>query len=277
MSIESKLVNAISDIEGRISGITDQPFKDKWVSILGDSISTFNGWIPEGNETKYPYSTVDNVNKTWWWLLLTKLGAKLCVNNSWSGRAVSSESSVDSAAQNAITKLHREAGQTYINLDGTTEVATQTQNPDFILILLGINDFNGDVPVGTVALNKNKVFSNDDFAKSYEALIMNITGSKYPSAHIYCLNIAFASNKYGFLANNGGGSKLIEYRKAIEEIARAYECQVLHLDRLGIHEANISAYSPDKLHPFTGMMRMIAAQCYSEMMASNCNKEPMNL
>ena len=29
MSIESKLVNAISDIEGRISGITDQPFKDK--------------------------------------------------------------------------------------------------------------------------------------------------------------------------------------------------------------------------------------------------------
>ena len=274
MTVESKLVKAVSDVDERVSV---NPFKDKWVSILGDSISTYAGWIPEGNATKYPFSTCDDVKKTWWWMLLTKLGAKLCVNNSWAGRAVSHGSSVASSTCNAVNKLHREPGQTYINLDGTTEVATQRQDPDIILIMLGINDFNGNVPAGTPALNSNKVFYEDDFAKSYEAMIMNITGSFYMNAKIYCLNVAFACNKYGFLVANGGGSKLFEYRKVIEEVARAYECQVLHLDRLGIHQGNISNYSPDKLHPYTGMMRMIAAQCYSEMMASNCSKEVIDL
>ena len=43
------------------------------VSILGDSYSTFQGYIPEGNEAWYyaPVDTsrtdVENVTQTWWW------------------------------------------------------------------------------------------------------------------------------------------------------------------------------------------------------------------
>ena len=267
MSVESKIVNAISDIDERVSV---NPFKDKWVSILGDSISTYSGWVPSGNAAHYPTQDVTDVTKTWWHQLLTKLGAKLCVNESWSGRKVSDTSATASATCNAHNKLHREKGQSYINLDGTKETATERQDPDIILIMLGINDFNGDVPTGEPLLTWNRTYYEDDFAKSYEAMLMNVTGYNYKNAKIYCLNIAFAANKYGFLRNNGGGSKLLEYRKKIEELATSFECQTIHLNRLGVHEGNVTNYASDKLHPNAKMMNMIANQCYNEMNASNC-------
>ena len=49
-SFNEKILNAVSDI----ATIVNNPFKDKWVSILGDSISTYEGYIPEGNSSYYP-------------------------------------------------------------------------------------------------------------------------------------------------------------------------------------------------------------------------------
>lgn len=263
------------DILNNLAKNEQNPFKDKWVSILGDSISTYAGWVPEGNATEYPSQDVTDVTKTWWHKLLTKLGAKLCVNQSWNGRKVADTDSGDdhpSCVKNATNKLHREVGTTYINLDGTTEIATKRQDPDIILILVGINDFNGQIPKGSPTLEGSQEYNDSDFAKSYEAMLMNITGYNYKTAKIYCLNITFASNKFGFLADNGSGaSKLYQYRDIIEELASVYECNVIHVNRLGIHSGNIERlFSSDKLHPNAKMMEMIANQCYTEMMASNC-------
>ena len=37
------------------------------LSILGDSISTYEGWIPEGNSVFYPHNgAVQDVSQTWW-------------------------------------------------------------------------------------------------------------------------------------------------------------------------------------------------------------------
>ena len=44
----------------------------KKLSILGDSISTYNGYIPSGYDNFYPSGDVDNVNKTWWMSLINK-------------------------------------------------------------------------------------------------------------------------------------------------------------------------------------------------------------
>ena len=50
------------------------------VSVLGDSYSTFQGYIPAGNETWYytPADTsrtdVDNVTQTWWWQVINQAG-----------------------------------------------------------------------------------------------------------------------------------------------------------------------------------------------------------
>ena len=100
--MESKIVSAINNVDDRLM-IIEEPtnqFKDKWISILGDSISTFKNYCyvdtddGEAGAHEYYGSTsaghpegddVDTVEKTWWHQLLTKLGAKLCVNASVGG------------------------------------------------------------------------------------------------------------------------------------------------------------------------------------------------
>ena len=130
-SMDRALMKAIETVEDKVETLasessspsvtitthTDNPFKDKWVSILGDHTSTYEGYIPTKNETFYPNSDVDDVSKTWWHILLTKLGAKLCVNQSWNSRKVSGTEQAD--AHKVYDLLHRKVGQECINLDGT--------------------------------------------------------------------------------------------------------------------------------------------------------------
>ncbi len=64
------------------------------ISILGDSYSTFEGYIPEGNAPWYgPSNTKQNdvkdVRQTWGWQLITEGGYVLGKNDSYSGATVS--------------------------------------------------------------------------------------------------------------------------------------------------------------------------------------------
>ena len=175
-SIDEKLLNVLSDV----SKVAVNPFKDKWISILGDSISTYEGWIPSGNSIYYPKDDVDNVNKTWWHMLLSKLEAKLCVNQSWSGRRVTDDGATEArAASLGMGKLHREVGQTYKNLDGSEEVATTRINPDVILILLGTNDYNNGVAVGELTQRCVFNYPLTSFSDSYYAMLKQITADNY--------------------------------------------------------------------------------------------------
>ena len=65
------------------------------VSILGDSYSTFENYIPAGNASWYapvPWegrTDVTDVRQTWWWQLIDEGGYKLGVNDSYSGATIS--------------------------------------------------------------------------------------------------------------------------------------------------------------------------------------------
>jgi hypothetical protein len=68
----------------------------KSVSVLGDSYSTYEGFVtPSTNELWYyaqgPESRTDvkNVRQTWWHQVIKENGWRLCVNNSYSGSTVS--------------------------------------------------------------------------------------------------------------------------------------------------------------------------------------------
>ena len=66
-----------------------QPIKN--FMIMGDSYSTFKGYIPEGYAPYYPTnenSRIDNVCDTWWYILRERLAANLVLNDSWSGSTV---------------------------------------------------------------------------------------------------------------------------------------------------------------------------------------------
>lgn len=62
------------------------------MSILGDSYSTFKGYVePAGNLAWYPRDSKNDciaVEQTWWHLLANKMGYRLCKNNSYSGATV---------------------------------------------------------------------------------------------------------------------------------------------------------------------------------------------
>lgn len=66
--------------------------KDSTFSILGDSYSTFEGFIPKEYACYYPYpemvDDVLSVNDTWWHKLINQQGMRLLVNNSYSGTTV---------------------------------------------------------------------------------------------------------------------------------------------------------------------------------------------
>ena len=261
-SFNEKILNAVSDI----ATIVNNPFKDKWVSILGDSISTYKGYIPEGNATQYPSGDVDDVSKTWWHILLTKLGAKLCVNNSWSGRQVCGLA--EDEAVHAIGKLHRVKGSKYINLDGSTEEATENIQPDIILIMLGVNDFYHDITLGSYTVAKCKDNSTD-FYTAYNSMLLTLIGTNYQKAQVYCLSTPYM-DKFSFMGTNTNNNTQIEFNEAIEKEANLFGVHFIKLSNLNINSGNNSTYLIDKLHPKAVMMTMIANQCYNSMRANNC-------
>ena len=69
--------------------------KLKNVVILGDSYSTYEGYIPEGYAPYYTPKAeersldVTSVDKTWWHMLSAQMNFNIVQNNSWSGSTVS--------------------------------------------------------------------------------------------------------------------------------------------------------------------------------------------
>lgn len=60
------------------------------IMIIGDSYSTFAGYIPEGHAAYYstnekPETDVRRVEETWWHSLCSDMGLHLVLNESWSG------------------------------------------------------------------------------------------------------------------------------------------------------------------------------------------------
>lgn len=108
------------------------------VSILGDSYSTFDGYIPQANESWYFTEPVENrtdvvdVKQTWWWQLISEGGYILGENDSYSGATISFTGyrGEDYSPRSFITRLPR------------------LGSPDILLIFGATNDNWAHSPVG---------------------------------------------------------------------------------------------------------------------------------
>ena len=89
----------------------------KNISILGDSYSTFIGWIPQGYAVWYnPTSNktdVHQVEDTWWWQLCDKTDCTLLVNSSYSGSTIGNTGykGADATHSSFITRMKKDMGQ----------------------------------------------------------------------------------------------------------------------------------------------------------------------
>lgn len=141
------------------------------VSILGDSYSTYEGYIPRGNAIWYWAKTdtantdVSSVRETWWWQLISRGGFLLEKNESFSGATISYRGygGEDYTDRSFITRLPR------------------LGSPDILFIFGGTNDSWAGVPVGE--LQSNNLFT---YTPALNRLLINAK-DRYPNVQIYFL------------------------------------------------------------------------------------------
>lgn len=220
-------------------------------SILGDSISTFTGYIPAGNANYYGGANcgVTHVNQTWWKRVLNRCGLELNKNNAWSGSRVTNTASEGSNGMARATLLD----------NGT--------NPDIIFVALGINDFNGGIAVGTYDGKGELPTDGSTFREAYAIMLSSIQ-KKYKTAKVYAMTLLPAQRTIADVTSpevNISGTYLAEYNAAIREIADAFCVEVIDLASCGISYYNANIYMGDYaddtglfLHPNAEGHRLIS-------------------
>ena len=279
-SFNEKILNAVSNIA--VATGTTNPFAGKWVSILGDSISTFPGYIPEGL-TANVHEGFDDVSKEWWHILLTKLGGKLCVNYSGSGMKIAgTDATLSAAYKHYAQKLHREAGKEYINLDGSKSTSDEVINPDVILIMLGTNDyidnsvfcdFSDNAYLSAQCYNDSILSDNsyNDVGLAYGRILFNIIGT-YPYATVYCITPPLAkggSGGYPFPNSANWSMPLLD--ELIRQLSIKFAVKQISLLHMSVRSSGAYVGSDkflldDGIHPTTEGHKLIAKACYYTMM-----------
>ncbi|MDE7187506.1 MAG: hypothetical protein K2O13_08385, partial [Lachnospiraceae bacterium] len=156
----------------------ERTVKEMKLSILGDSISTYEGWIPEGNSVFYPHNgAVQDVSQTWWKIVLDETGFVLCTNGSSSGSTCIGDSrAADVKAGCSDLRISQLSGA-----DG--------EAPDIIIVYMGTNDMIESAQIGdNDGLKPVEEGPVDNFSDAY-TLTLDKLKAQYPSAQIYCCTL----------------------------------------------------------------------------------------
>ena len=221
--------------------------RGKVMSILGDSISTFQGWIPSGYATYYPHSPLTSVESMWWYKVASELGLSIGSNCSWSGSVIcGSSASTSSAEIGSSTKRISD-----LALNGT---------PDIIVIYIGINDFQTakHTPVGIYT--SRDLWLDDGtyntFSEAYGIMLSKVLKA-YPMAKVFCCTLFPSAStnperdpdgKYP--TKNGDGVYLAEFNDVIKDLCIGYGAHLIDLSTCGITWANIASVTVDSVtHP----------------------------
>ena len=221
-----------ADIFGITENITLEPnyiegssdFAGKTVSILGDSISTYKGYVPDGYSCFYPYPTADlaDVNQTWWMQVINQLGMKLLKNNSYSGTCVSEGTGSNSTVQDSRLK----------------ELLFGTETPDIIIIFMGSNDCG------------SQYVKLETFKSSYKVMLDKIQ-ALCPNSEIYIMTLP-PSKLYT-------ESDRVEYNKVIRDYATEYKLPLVEMNDT-YNGQNCSDFLVDSAHQnLAGMTKLAEA------------------
>lgn len=149
------------------------------VFILGDSYSTFQGYIPQEHSAYYsssgrPETDVDRVEQTWWYQLLEKTGSSLILNHSWSGTTICNTGYAGADEPNSfIRRFDRLAEEGFF----------EEHHIDTVLVMGGQNDDWADAPIGKL---KTQDWTEEDLLQYGPALcyLMHRMKTVLPDARI---------------------------------------------------------------------------------------------
>ena len=145
---------------------------DTWASqynfsVIGDSVSSYEGYVPKGYIGYYNRNDF-NVQSMWWSVLAKRTGMRLCINNSGGGTGV--------------TELFDVGYPTAGNSERCELLSQGDKDPDVIFILLGANDVLKGV-------------SDEVIKESYKEMLDKIK-QKYVNAFVYICTYYNVPEKY---------------------------------------------------------------------------------
>lgn len=163
------------------------------IFILGDSYSTFKGYIPDGYDAYYrdngPEYVIYNedvelcdkdvckVEQTWWYDIVNEMGT-LIRNCSWSGSTIchTGYSGKDYRYRSFVTRIQKLIHENYF----------KENKVDTIFVFGGTNDSWADAPLGE---DIKSGWTTDDLYKVFPAFrcLINMLVSENPDAKIYCI------------------------------------------------------------------------------------------
>jgi lysophospholipase L1-like esterase len=199
----------------------------KLVSILGDSVSTFQGYNPRGYSVFYDASMqrvngLSSVSDTWWDRVIRSMNARLCVNNSYSGSRVTGDCFPSAACEERLQNL------------GTKEA-----QPDYILIYAGFNDFAG----GAELISSLDTYGFED---SYDQVLRTIRQT-CPSARTVCATLMRTRVKgdpgWKF-PEYWAGIGLEDYNNVIRWTVQENHCYLADLARTGVRYETLDGAHP---------------------------------
>lgn len=195
-------------------------------SVLGDSISTFQGYTPAAGVFYGPGSRVRggvaSAEDTWWMQVIRGRGGKLLVNDSWAGSTVSEEGHFPAVSPQRLRRLGREGW-----------------SPDCILVFTGLNDWLLYVDPA-------------HFAAEYRRMLHTMR-QMYPAASICCGTFPGGTLSSSPTAAPIGAMRQEAYNRAIRAAVREAGCHLADL------AARKSPYeSIDGTHPTRRGMTQLA-------------------
>lgn len=216
------------------------PYFGKQFSVLGDSISTLDGYNPLGYNLFYFgencfRSGVREMKDTWWGKVIDFFGGELLVNNSWSGSRVTQLPGSDSLFPSGCSD------------ERTGNLHIRNVVPDVIIVYLGTNDWANGVPIefdGCTLLGHEY---NDIFVSAYGNMIRKIR-SNYPNAEIWCCTLCatFMSSDPSFhFPYKYNGNYINKYNQIIETVANQQNCKLIDLFSYSVPYDSIDGSHPN--------------------------------
>ena len=216
----------------------------KYVSVLGDSISTFSGYNPEGYSVYFTKemqiaNKLDSVDDTWWARVIHAFGLQLCANASYSGSRISGVQFPAATSGRRIQDLRKDRC-----------------SPDLILVFMGINDFGYGVPV---TFPKRLLHKTDlmCFRDAYHELLRKL-GKAYPNAQIVCGTLMrgrLSDDEDWRFPESNGVCRLEDYNDVIRHAAGKKQYLLADTANTGIRYETLDGGHPTK----TGHMEIAAA------------------
>ena len=237
-------------------------YAGKVISIMGDSISTFAGYIPVADGfnmehlARYPQDNLlTDVNETWWMQVVAELDAKLGINDSWRGATLSGGAPVttgttgENAAMSNLTRIQN------LGSNGT---------PDVILLYGGTNDLAHVSKVGSfdpanapteVDLTTKKW---DNLADGFLHTILRMR-HYYPEAVIVAMLPTYTASYYS-------DEKLAQGNAVMAAICEHYGIAYVDLRESGVTAGHL----PDGIHPGKEGMDLIT-EAVVDALLSRCD------